>query len=200
MSTSRYDASTALIVVDMQNDFAHPDGSLFVTGGDTLLETVNREIADARTAGGVVVLTQDWHPSSTPHFVPDGGVWPVHCVAGTWGAELIDGLDPDHAASALIRKGTNGEDGYSAFAMREPGGSVDLPTGLAGLLHERGVTHTVICGLATDVCVAATATSAANSGFTSTVLWGAARAVDPSDATLDRVRADLRSAEVSIVD
>lgn len=199
MSSSRYDASTALIVVDLQNDFAHPDGSLFVEGGDTLLDGINTQIAAARAAGGVVVLTQDWHPATTPHFVPDGGVWPVHCVAGTWGAELIDGLDPDHAASAVIRKGTNGEDGYSAFSMREPGGEVDIPTGLAGLLRERGVERVVVCGLATDVCVSATALSAVDAGFETSVLWDAAKPVDPSTETRDRVTGELAAAAVAVV-
>lgn len=200
MARHSYDPSTALIVVDMQNDFAHPDGSLFVTGGDELLAPINAEIDAARTAGAVIVLTQDWHPASTPHFIPDGGVWPVHCVAGTWGAELVDGLDPTHAASALIRKGTNGEDGYSAFSMREPGGDVDIPTGLAGLLRERGITHAAVCGLATDVCVAATALSAAGTGITTTVIWSAAEPVDPSAATHDRVRRELSNAGVAILD
>ena len=199
MASTTYDPATALIVVDMQNDFSHSDGSLFVDGGDTLLDPINAEIAAARSGGGVVVLTQDWHPASTPHFVPDGGVWPVHCVAGTWGAELVDGLDPDHAASAVIRKGTNGEDGYSAFSMREPGGDVDIPTGLAGLLRDRNVTRVVVCGLATDVCVAATALSAAEAGFDTSVLWDAARPVDTSDETRDRVSGDLRAASVAIV-
>ena len=199
MASTTYDLATALIVVDMQNDFSHPDGSLFVDGGDTVLDPINAEIAAARSGGGVVVLTQDWHPASTPHFVPDGGVWPVHCVAGTWGAELVDGLDPDHAASAVLRKGTNGEDGYSAFSMREPGGDVDIPTGLAGLLRDRNVTRVVVCGLATDVCVAATALSAAEAGFDTSVLWDAARPVDTSDETRDRVSGDLRAASVAIV-
>lgn len=199
MSTDRYDASTALIVVDMQNDFAHPDGSLFVAGGDALVGGINDEIAGARAAGGVVVLSQDWHPAATPHFDVDGGVWPVHCVAGTWGAELIDGLDPHHAASAIIRKGTNGEDGYSAFSMRKPGGDVDIPTGLAGLLRERKIERVVVCGLATDVCVSATAQSAAAAGLDTTVLWESSRPVHPDADTVDRVRRELADAGVTIV-
>ncbi len=200
MSTDRYDASTALIVVDMQNDFAHPNGSLFVAGGDTLVGGINDEIVAARAAGGVIVLSQDWHPATTPHFVDDGGVWPVHCVAGTWGAELIDGLDPQHAASAIIRKGTNGEDGYSAFSMREPGSEVDIPTGLAGLLRERKIERVVVCGLATDVCVSATAQSAATAGFDTTVLWESSRPVHPDADTVDRVRKELADAGVSITE
>lgn len=199
MSTAPYDPTTALVVVDMQNDFGHPLGSLFVEGGDTLADGINEEITAVRSAGGVIVLTQDWHPTVTPHFIDDGGVWPTHCVAGTWGAELIDGLDPTHAASAVVRKGTNGEDGYSAFAMREPGGDVDIPTGLAGLLRERQVERVVVCGLATDVCVSATALSAAATGFDTTVLWELSRPVYTDDTTTQRVLGEFAAASVTVV-
>ncbi len=192
------DPATALVVVDLQNDFAHPDGTLFVAGGDSLVGGINAEIAAVRAAGGTIVLTQDWHPRSTPHFDTEGGVWPVHCVAGTWGAQLVDGLDPDHAASAIVRKGTNGEDGYSAFAMREPGGDVDLPTGLAGLLRERGIARVIVCGLATDVCVSATALSAVAAGFDTIVRWDLSRPVHTDAATDDRVRSALDDAGVAI--
>ncbi len=198
MSTQPYDERSALVVVDLQNDFAHPDGSLFVEGGDGLVDGINQEITAARAAGAPIVLTQDWHPATTPHFETDGGVWPVHCVAGTWGADLVDGLDPDHAASAVIRKGTNGEDGYSAFAMREPGGTEDLPTGLAGLLRDRGVERVVVCGLATDVCVSATALSARAADFDTTVLWDLSRPVYTDDATITRVRREFVDAGVDI--
>lgn len=192
-------AETALIVVDMQNDFGHPDGSLFVTGGDAIVGAINDEIERTAASGGTIVLTQDWHPASTPHFIDDGGVWPTHCVAGTWGAEFVDGLDPNRRATAVVRKGTNGEDGYSAFAMREPGGDVDIPTGLAGMLRERGIERAVVVGLATDVCVAATATSAAEAGFDTTVLWDATRPVHPDAETAARVLDELRSAAVEVV-
>ena len=192
-------ASTALIVVDMQNDFGHPDGSLFVNGGDAIVGSINDEIERTVAGGGTVVLTQDWHPASTPHFIDDGGIWPTHCVAGTWGAELLDDLDPNRRAAAVIRKGTNGEDGYSAFAMREPGGGADIPTGLAGLLRERGIERAVVVGLATDVCVAATAASASAAGFDTIVLWDATRPVHPDAETTSNVLADLRSADVDVI-
>ncbi len=199
MSATEYDASTALIVVDMQNDFGHPDGTLFVEGGDQLVEPINNEISGAAQAGAVIVVTQDWHPPTTPHFIDDGGVWPTHCVAGTWGAELIDGLDPDSRASAVIRKGTKGEDGYSAFSMRQPGGDVDIPTGLAGLLRERGIKRVVVCGIATDVCVSATALSATKAGFDTTVLWGASRPVHADSATTAQVLDGFTDAAVTVI-
>ena len=78
----------ALIVVDVQNDFADPKGSLYVKGGEMVVPVINEQVEAARAAGALVVYTQDWHPTSTPHFQKDGGIWPVHCVKETWGAEL----------------------------------------------------------------------------------------------------------------
>src|SRR5688572_9387028 len=112
-----YDARTALLVVDVQNDFADPSGSLYVTGGEQVVREANAEIARARAGGASVVYSQDWHPSITPHFQKDGGIWPVHCVAGTWGAALHPDLV---VAGPSIRKGEEGEDAYSAFSVRHP--------------------------------------------------------------------------------
>lgn len=190
-----FDAATALLVVDMQNDFADPAGSLFVVGGDALVDPINALAASARAAGATVVLTQDWHPAETPHFVTGGGPWPVHCVAGTWGAELVGGLAAD--ADAVVRKGTRGEDGYSAFSMRDTHTGADVPTGLAGLLRERAIERVVVVGLAADVCVAATAHDAAASGFATVVVWSATAPVDP--AVEGSVRHDLTAAGVAVV-
>jgi hypothetical protein len=99
----RYDSRTALLVVDVQNDFADPQGGLYVTGGEQVVPVASREAAAAARAGAVVVTTQDWHPAQTPHFVTGGGVWPVHCVADTWGAELHPDLQ---APGEQVRKGT----------------------------------------------------------------------------------------------
>src|SRR5438874_6728373 len=104
-----YDERTALIIADVQNDFADPAGSLAVRGGDRIVPRVNAEIRNAIEGGALVVLTQDWHPESTPHFAKDGGIWPVHCVAGTWGAELFPALDAS-AEMPRVRKGRTGED------------------------------------------------------------------------------------------
>src|SRR5205085_1740923 len=83
---------------DVQNDFADPAGSLAVAGADAIIGHVNREIAQATAAGALVVLTQDWHPAVTPHFEKDGGIWPVHCLAESWGAALHpDLVAPDDA-------------------------------------------------------------------------------------------------------
>ena len=96
-----YDPLTALIVADVQNDFADPAGSLSVAGGEAVVEVVNTHIDEAVSAGALVLYTQDWHPPSTPHFAKDGGIWPVHCVAETWGAELHPRLV---VAGPVVRK------------------------------------------------------------------------------------------------
>ena len=170
-----YDAATALIVVDVQNDFADPAGSLSVGRAGRILPRINDEVAAAREAGATVVYTQDWHPESTPHFAKDGGIWPVHCVADTWGAELHPDLVVD---GEIIRKGSNGEDGYSGFTMRDPVSGAATPTPLEGMLRERDVSRVVICGLATDYCVNATALDARRLGFETQVLMNAVAAVN----------------------
>jgi nicotinamidase/pyrazinamidase len=176
-----YNASTALVVVDVQNDFADPAGSLYVRGGEDVVSRINEEIQLALTDGAFVVYTQDWHPPSTPHFAKDGGVWPVHCVAETWGAELHPGLV---VAGPSVHKGSNGEDGYSGFTMRDPVSGDDRPTELEALLRGRGVMRVVIAGLATDYCVLGTVLDARRLGFETLVLTEAVAAVEliPGDA------------------
>ena len=193
----RYDPRTALIVVDVQNDFADPAGSLSVAGGEAIVPRVNAEIASASGAGGLVVYTQDWHPESTPHFAKDGGPWPVHCVASTWGAELHPDLD---LAGRRVRKGVNGEDGYSGFTMRDAATGESIPTELDGLLRDRGVERVVVCGLATDYCVKATAIDAANLGYETSLLVDAVRAVDLAPGDGDRAIAEMREAGVTVLE
>jgi nicotinamidase/pyrazinamidase len=174
-----YDDRTALLVVDVQNDFADPAGSLYVPGGEAVVGLINAEVAAARAAGALVVVTQDWHPPDTPHFAKDGGVWPVHCVRDTWGAELHPGLDLDPAAGGRrIHKGVEGEDGYSGFTVAHPETGVTAPTGLADLLRGHHVERVVIVGLATDYCVKATAIDAAQLGLAVTVLVDGVRPVE----------------------
>jgi nicotinamidase/pyrazinamidase len=191
----RYDSKTALIVVDVQNDFADPKGGLSVGGAPDVIPTINIEISSARNNGGLVVYTLDWHPPSTPHFAKDGGIWPVHCVAGTWGAEFYPALDVP-ADPITVKKGTNGEDGYSGFTMRDPISGETKPTELEGLLRERGIERVVICGLATDYCVNATALDAIRLGFETRVLTDACRAVDLTKGDGRRAIEGMRAAGI----
>ena len=178
-----YDAATALIVVDVQNDFADPSGSLYVKTGEEVVPLINEEIARAVAAGARIFYTQDWHPESTPHFEKDGGIWPVHCVMDTWGAELHPALS---IGGPVVRKGSNGEDGYSGFSMRDTVSGETVATPLGDLLSEAGVTRLVVCGLATDYCVKATVLDGRERGYPVTVLGNAIRAVDLAAGDGDR--------------
>jgi nicotinamidase/pyrazinamidase len=194
----RYDATTALIVTDLQNDFADPQGSLCVKGGEDVVSVVNGEIERAREAGGLVVYSQDWHPESTPHFQKDGGVWPVHCVGGSWGAEF----HPDLWVledSEFLKKGTGGEDGYSVFTVRDPKTGMEASTALARILREHGVRRLVVVGLATDYCVKETALDARGLGFETYVLREAVEAVNLEVGDGERAMAAMHDAGAQLV-
>ena len=193
----RYDEATALVVVDLQNDFADPAGGLAVAGGDTIIDAVNGAVAEARSGGALVVATQDWHPEVTPHFEKDGGVWPVHCVGGTWGAELHPSFRLP-ADAPRVRKGQQGEDGYSGFTMRDPTTGEERPTELEGLLRDRDVERVVVCGLATDYCVRATALDAVRLGFEVVLLADAVAAVNLQPADGDRALAEMADAGIEV--
>jgi nicotinamidase/pyrazinamidase len=193
---AKYDAETALIVVDMQNDFADPGGSLYVRGGEEVVPLVNREIELAAAAGATVVFTQDWHPEHTPHFARDGGIWPVHCVQGTWGAEFHPQLEIE---GEIVRKGTGGEDGYSGFAIRDPESGEERATELADLLRRHQVRKVVIAGLATDYCVKETVIDAAEMGFEVALLSEAVRAVELEPGDAQRAMDDIGTAGATVV-
>jgi len=186
-----YDRSTALVVVDVQNDFADPAGSLWVVGGDEVVSRINKQIQRATAEDAVVVYTQDWHPPSTPHFAKDGGIWPVHCVAWSWGAELHPDL---LVAGPSVHKGSNGEDGYSGFTMRDPETGEDKPTELEAFLRDRDVTAVVVAGLATDYCVLGTVLDARRLGFDTVVLSQAMAAVEVTPGDGERALAQMAEA------
>ena len=191
-----YNDQTALVVVDVQNDFADPGGSLYVAGAEEAMGRINAEIAAARDAGAFVVYTQDWHPRETPHFAEFGGIWPVHCVKESWGAEFHPDLDVD---GPVVRKGSNGEDGYSGFTMRDPESGETIPTELAGMLRERGVEDVVVIGLALDYCVKDTAIDGAGHGFTTQVVEAATRAVNLEDGDDDRAKQAIEASGARMV-
>ena len=192
----------ALIVVDVQNDFL-PGGALAVPDGDAVIPIANR-LAE-RFA--IVVATQDWHPpghlsfaSSHPGRAPfetmelpygQQVLWPDHCVAGTYGAELAVGLRLPQA-QLVLRKGHHREiDSYSAFMEADR----RTPTGLSGYLRERGARRLFLCGLATDFCVAWTALDAWAAGFDVAVIDDACRAID-LDGSLDRAWRSMEEAGI----
>src|SRR5438132_8326931 len=188
-----YDVATALIVTDGQNDFADPKGSLYVSGGEQVVPVANREISRARQGGALIVYTQDWHPETTPHFQKDGGIWPVHCVQGTWGAEFHPDLEVV-SDGEVVRKGAGGEDGYSGFSVRDPRSGEKGKTRLEEILRRRGVHRLVVIGLATDYCVKETALDAVSLGFETTLLDGGIRGVDLRPGDGERALEEARRA------
>ncbi|MDQ3128494.1 MAG: isochorismatase family protein [Chloroflexota bacterium] len=193
----RYDRRTALVIVDLQNDFADLSGGLSVHGGANLVPIINAEIAAARSAEATIVFTQDWHPPVTPHFAKDGGAWPVHCVGDTWGAELHPDIDAEAlSAAARVRKGVNGEDGYSGFTTRDPLTGETAPTALESLLRDAAIERVIVCGLATDYCVKATALDAARLGFETAILLDAMRPVELTPGDEQRAIDEMNAAGV----
>ena len=178
--------SEALVIVDYQNDFAAPDGALSVAGGEDIAERINH----LAKAGGydLVVATRDWHPADHGSFSERGGIWPVHCVKDTPGAELHPALERDDV-DVVFDKGTDGStDGYSAFETDE----------LGNLLRDRGIDKLTVVGLATDYCVKNTAIDAEREGFQVRVDTTAVRGVDVNAGDSDRALEEMRAAGVEV--
>ena len=198
-------ADALLLVVDVQNDFL-PGGELGVERGDEIIPIINRIASRFDN----VLLTQDWHPAGHISFasshagkVPFSTItleygeqvlWPDHCVQGTHGAAFADRLVVPHA-HGVIRKGHHAHtDSYSAFLEADR----KTPTGLAGLLRERGVQTVYLAGLALDFCVAWSALDAMARGFEAIVIEDACRAID-THGSLDAARRAFADAAVRVI-
>jgi nicotinamidase/pyrazinamidase len=199
------DASHALIVIDVQNDFC-PGGALAVPDGNAIVPGINALMAEFPA----VILTQDWHPADHLSFasqhrgrapmeltqMPYGPqvLWPDHCVQGTTGAEFHPALNKTRA-DLIIRKGFRRQiDSYSAFFENDH----TTPTGLEGYLRSRNITGLTLVGLATDFCVNYSAVDAAKLGFDVTVRMDLCRAID-FDGSLAAARAGMDAAGVGLV-
>ena len=189
-----FDPTTALVVVDVQNDFADPAGGLYVRDGEQIVPLVSELVGAAQNAGSAVAYTQDWHPASTPHFAKDGGIWPVHCVADTWGAELHPQL---LVKGPVVRKGTSGEDGYSGFSVRNPTTGETAPTQLQSLL-DSSVRRLVVVGLAGDYCVKETALDGVRLGSDVEVPLRLTRFVELEEGDAERSAEQMRTAGVTV--
>lgn len=190
----------ALIIVDVQNDFC-PGGSLATARGTEVARLIanylTSELAESNDYAAVVA-TQDWHIDPGEHFSeqPDYvDSWPVHCAAGSPGAEFHPELAPAlQHVQAVFRKGEHAA-AYSGFE-----GSADedgVTVGLAGWLRDRGITEVDVCGIATDHCVRATALDAATEGFATTVVTDLCAGVAAESTT--RALAEMSGAGVRLV-
>lgn len=188
---------TALIVVDIQNDFL-PGGALGVAGGKDVIYPANLLIWLVSWKKGTIVLSGDWHPSlNNQHFKEHGGPWPPHCIAESRGAEFHANLFSE-LRTATVYKGTTGlDDGYSAFdghAFSKDGAFV-LAEPLSDYLTSRNVENVLVCGLATDYCVKATALDAVKQWNTYLVK----DACRPVDAVTTGPQALTEMAEAGII-
>ncbi|MFQ5847755.1 MAG: nicotinamidase [Candidatus Methylomirabilales bacterium] len=170
----------AVIVVDVQNDFC-PGGALAVPEGDKVIPPLNALLGQANC---FIVATRDWHPANHCSFTDQGGPWPVHCVAGTWGAEFHPTLDCSRLQLIVSKATTRDHEAYSGFQG----------TSLAPLLRERGVKRLVIGGLATDYCVKATALDARRAGFAIVILEDAIRGVEVTPGDCARAIEEMKQA------
>lgn len=164
---------TALLVIDMQNDFC-PGGSLAVTEGDTIVPTINKWIDSFTSHKGLVIYSRDWHPEKTRHFVCDENPkgWPPHCVRDTIGAQFHKDLrTTDH--DNILSKGMGQEDAYSAFDNSARIQGVKL----FRFLKINRVRTLYICGLATDYCVKQSVMDALGYGYEVYLITDAMKAV-----------------------
>ncbi|WP_434580683.1 bifunctional nicotinamidase/pyrazinamidase [Pseudomonas sp. Z5-35] len=204
-TTDSKSTHTALLVIDIQNDFI-PGGQLAVPGGDEIVPLVNQLARTFRH----VVCAQDWHPAGHASFasshagkqpfdiiqLPYGEqkLWPDHCVEGTPGAALHPDLNLPHA-QLIIRKGCNPAiDSYSAFMEADR----QTPTGLTGYLKERGIDTVYMVGLALDFCVMYSALDARMAGFNAIVLLDACRGID-IDGSMDTAIRRMQEAGVKLI-
>ncbi len=177
-------ADDALVIVDVQHDFL-PGGALGVAEGERIFAPITKLAPQFAR----VYATRDWHPADHSSFAQAGGPWPVHCVAGSHGAQFDERL-PMADVDIVIDKGTDpGTDGYSGFNA----------TTLDADLRAHDVGRVFVCGLATDYCVKETALDARRAGFETLVITDAAAAVNVAPGDEDRALADLRDAGVTLL-
>ena len=182
------DQKKALIVVDVQNDFC-PGGSLAVANGDEVVAPLNELMKEFLDRGEPVFKTRDWHPATAKHFAAYGGIWPVHCVRNTPGAEFHPGLFDDPRITIISKGIDESADGYSGFDG----------TNLAQILRDQEVKEVWVGGLATDYCVKHTVLDALQQGFAVKALTDAMRAVNLNPTDGEKAIEEMRNAGAEIV-
>jgi len=182
-------AGDALVVVDLQRDFL-PGGALGVPQGDRVLAAINEYLELFQARRLPVVVTRDWHPADHCSFVGQGGPWPVHCVAGSAGAALAEGLRLPADAAVVSKATTPGRDAYSGFDG----------TDLQARLRCAQVTRLFVGGLATDYCVLQTVKDSLALGFGVVLLTDAIAAVDVHAGDGERAIDEMRAAGATLAD
>ncbi len=186
MSIPDLSPGDALIIVDVQRDFL-PGGTLAVSRGDAVVEPLNLCIDAFRHARLPIFYTRDWHPKNHCSFQEQGGPWPLHCVAGTPGADFAPGLNSPGEAEVVSKGTVAARDAYSGFEG----------TDLAQRLRKLGIRRLFVGGLATDYCVRATVLDALREGFTVVALTDAMQAVEVRAGDAARALDEMRTSGAS---
>lgn len=190
-------SNSALLVVDVQNDFC-PGGALAVEGGDQVVPELNSWIDRFVREGRPIAYTRDWHPPGHCSFREQGGPWPIHCVQDTYGAELHPDLK---VKGPIFNKAftpeTEAYSGFGGFLVDAAGKITGLT--LADWLRRQGVKHVYVGGLTTDYCVRTTTFDALKEGFQVSVLGDAIRAVNVQPDDGRRAVEEIKEAGAVII-
>lgn len=188
------DETTAFIGVDLQNDFGHPKGSLYVKGGEELVDIANKIVVNF--CEGLVFWTKDCHPENHCSFTENGGSWPIHCVKGKWGSRFLTNLDVNKDFDIIILKGENvNVDSYSAFFDNDQ----NFKTELEDILLREKVSNVFIMGLATDYCVKFTVLDALSLRFDTAVYIPGCRGVEVNNGDIESAIKEMEDAGATII-
>ncbi len=176
----------ALIVVDLQIDFC-PGGALGISAGDSIIPVINELIDIFHTNGLPVIFSRDFHPADHMSFTDQGGIWPKHCVKGTKGSDFHPILKIPSDARVISKATKKDKEAYSAFDGTE----------LTQILRDDKITCIIICGLATDYCVKATALDGIDEGFRVIVVKDAVRGVEVTEGDINKAFDQMKNAGVT---
>ena len=184
----------AFIGVDIQNDFGHPKGSLYVKGGEELVNVAVGIVENF--AEGLVFWTKDRHPDDHCSFLVNGGIWPVHCVKGKWGNNFLRGLPVDDGDTIIFKGEDSNVDFYRAFFDKDSKKETELKT----ILQEEEVTQLFVMGLATDYCVKFTVLDALKLGFEVAVYLDGCRGVELNNGDIEKAIMEMENAGAIIIE
>jgi len=186
------DDNTALIMVDLQNDFGDPEGSLYVKGGEDLVDIVNEAYDIYNDLGNINILwTMDSHPADHCSFVENNGLWPAHCVVDCWGWKFMENLRIYDYPDTVIRKGTNKDiDSYSAFFDNEKKSCTKLDS----YLKARKIKKNIVMGLATEYCDKFTVMDSLFLGYETAIYLPGCRGVNLKEGDVDNAILEMEKA------
>jgi len=190
------DQDIILLGIDLQNDFGHKDGKLYVKGSENIVDAINSNKFMEIFGMGKIFWTKDFHPQNHCSFVDNEGIWPVHCVIGTWGARFINGLDYVDDDIIILKGVDTDVDSYSAFFDNNKA----KETNLKSILKSSGIKKLFVFGIATDYCVKFTVLDALELEFEVAVYLPCCAGVNAKDGDVDRAVKEMEDAGAIIIE